>query len=326
MKQAIPSTTNRSMPESGVSAASANPLQLLKGRPPAGMTQPVLHNPIQMLKSQMPAQLMRQVAEEEMEHYLQHADRGDSEEEDDTADTVRGNYTASLDVGRGLMTSGLAWFTGNPEKPPVSNVKTEEEIQARGYQDEYSFTGSEVLMGTDRVGPGNATPPIDKQGGMVSDEHHYRNYFNVSTGEFKADMNYRNEDTAVAEENGFNAGTERQNGIRNSEMIWHQILLARSKAPGKGIDQLTKLKSITRGGVQNTQTLDTMFMCRDGGQRLIDNAPVVFDEPDDDVMALLGTPNGRSAVVLLLEHGSAEGLTDIESVTMTKTDLTIKYM
>lgn len=301
-------------------------MQLLTGRPALEKAGIAPHNPLQMLRSQPVFQLIRAVDDEGMKKYLS-KDRGNSSKQSDTAATVKKNYNDSLDVGRGLMTSGVKWYKGEPENPPVTD--TEEQIRARGYQDAFSFSDSEVRLGTLRVGPGNEKAPKDKTGKYMSDDdYHYHNYFDVSTGQFSADSNDREADSEAAEEEGWNEGTALQKGIRNSEIIWHQIALARSKAPEKGFQNPSKLKSVKRGSISNTQTLDTIFMCEGGDIRLGEGegTPVVFEEPNDDAMALLGTPNGRSSVVLLLEHGREEGLTDIESVTMTSTSLTIKYM
>ena len=99
----------------------------------------------------------------------------------------------------------------------------------------------------------------------------------------------------------------------------------KEKKSGKDDFKPSRLTSISREDISNAQTLDTIFLTNKGGAVARGETVRLDDGNDDDVWALLGTPNGNSAVWLLMQHGEEFGAVDIESVTYKKDKLTIRY-
>ena len=223
------------------------------------------------------------------------------------------------------MQRGLDWFTRSPQAlPQVSSEQTRAALGAKGYKT-FHRTDAErgsVELRTHR-GPdvaGIAPGEVDEFELGDDQDYFYSNEYRGTTGEFHASVNYGNADTAMADEQ------ELPETARNSEIIWEQyqraleaLRAARPEAPPQ------TLKNITRNEISNTQTLDTIFMC-DGGAQAQAGATVTLTEPSEDAIALLGTPNGNSAVYVLIQHGAEFGGRDIESVSYGKDSLDIKYL
>jgi hypothetical protein len=148
----------------------------------------------------------------------------------------------------------------------------------------------------------------------------YANTFNVKTGEFHASINYRNADSKVAEDEKLPPA------LSNSEIIWfqqeHAKRVYQEKNPDSG--ELKSITSISRNQIGNTRTLDTIFMS-DENRVAFGGGTVVLNEPTEEAIALLGTPNGNSSVWILIQH-AASGQVDIESVEFTRNGLKINYM
>jgi hypothetical protein len=241
--------------------------------------------------------------------------------------TKSDHYDASLVSGRKLFIKGVKWFRGDHDaEAPVSNATTNDAVAAAGYKDFWFADNDEEIVVCTHRGPkvaGLHSGPSDSRY-QVSDDFdddqsfYYSNTFNIVTGEFHASINYGKTDNL---ENAVTLGA----APNNSEIIWHQHLIAKAAAASLQMEGDASIRSISRNQISNDQTLDTIFLC-DRGAEAAAGQEITLTEPTEDAMALLGTPNGNSAVWLLMQHGHRSGATDIASVTYSKDKLVITYM
>ena len=273
-------------------------------------------------------QTKRNILDEQTQKDFAANSRGDDAKKTDTPQVAAQNYNLSLDSGRRLLTKGLKWFTDAHDKEPsISTLggTFDNVIKAKYkvfwfFPDEESVTicmtrGEEFDDLENGEVDGYSFGPFDDDQDFL-----YANTFNVKTGEFHASINYKNAHDKVAEEEGLPPA------LSNSEIIWFQQAHAkdayRDKHPDAG--QLSNITSISREQIGNTRTLDTIFMVDDTREAFKDGE-VTLDEPTEEAIALLGTPNGNSAVWILIQH-AASGSVDIQSVKFTKNGLVISYL
>lgn len=296
----------------------------------APVRQPEPVNPPVSLNQANPLVLQRKrdinaIEQEELEGH--HRTRNKVAEKEE----IEANYNKSLASGNKLKTKGLKWYTGDHDaEQPVTD--TEDKVANAGYKDFWFMNPwPEITLNTHRGPEVEALVSGEVDGYDISDDfdddqdYMYSNSFNVETGEFHAGNNYREWDTKVAKKEGLPPA------LNNSEIIWHQYKLAqrvaaeKEKKSGKDDFKPSRLTSISREDISNAQTLDTIFLTNKGGAVARGETVRLDDGNDDDVWALLGTPNGNSAVWLLMQHGEEFGAVDIESVTYKKDKLTIRY-
>jgi len=253
--------------------------------------------------------------------------RGDGEKQTDTLDTVQNNYTKSLASGIRVMTKGLKWFTNAHDKPAaISNDANQESVAAAGYKVFWFFKGDDsvtVMMTRGLYAKDSNSKEVEGYNFDVFDDDQdflYANTFNVLTGAFHASINYRKQDDELAAEEGL------PNALPNSEIIWfmhqHAKKVYAEKNPEAG--PLKSITSISREQIGNTQTLDTIFMS-DENRVAQTNGTVTINEPTEEAIALLGSPNGNSAVWALIQH-ALSGTIDIEKIEFSKNGLKIYYM
>lgn len=330
MKTSVLSKTAKPAGESKA-RVTANPLQLLQGGNQNGDKQPVF-NPLQLLSvysAKTAIQLKRTPSEIDMAAYLRSGRRGDKAENTDTADTVNENYQKSFTSGEGLMNKGVKWFTGQEDAvKPVSNQATSNKVATAGYKDFWFPKGGagNIVVCTHRGSSVDELESGQVTGYNISDDFDddqsflYSNTFNVLTGEFHASINYREADVELAKEENLSEA------LPNSEIIWHQHLVATAAAELLRVDGEKKsIQQITRNQIGNTQTLDTIFMC-DGGAEAQAEEKIKLEHPNEDAHALLGTPNGNSALWIIMQHGRSVGLSDIAAVRYSQDWLEITYM
>jgi hypothetical protein len=241
--------------------------------------------------------------------------------------TKSDHYDTSLTSGRKLFVQGVKWFRGDHDAvAPVSNAATTDAVAAAGYKDFWFAKNSqEIVVCTHRgakvagLESGLSRGRYNVSEDLYDDQcFYYSNSFNIVTGEFHASNNYGKADN---QENEATLGK----APNNSEIIWHQHLVAKAFAATLKLEGDAGIRSISRNQISNDQTLDTIFMC-DKGAEAAAGQEITLTEPTEDAMALLGTPNGNSAVWLLMQHGHQSGATDIASVTYSKDRLVITYM
>ncbi len=225
------------------------------------------------------------------------------------------DYTASLESGLKLRDKGLIWYQqGEGATKPIDTETTNTSIEAAGYKTFWTVDGSKFELVTergDRV-EGQESRQLSGFGDVFEDfedlgtDVMYGNSFDAATGAFTAEGNWGNWDDDFNKKLGARA--------KNSEIIWHQQALARSKyaqsvgGPGPTLD------SITRSAINNDPTLHTLLFC-DGWPGVKGVCQVTLESPfSDDVWALLGSPNGNSSVHLLMQHGEEFDGLDIRSV------------
>lgn len=254
-------------------------------------------------------------------------DRGDNEGETDTVATAVRNYEASLKRGTELVAKGLNWFAGTSDIAPISTEETYKKVIDAGYKIFWFFKGDSVTICMTRGEDCDELESQEVKGYAHHDfgddqDYLYANTFNVKTGEFTASINYKHTDQEIADKEGLPAA------LSNSEIIWFQQDFAQAKYREKHKEEtgpLTKIDSITRESIGNTQTLDTIFMCDDERVAFQGGVKVISD-PTEEAMALLGTPNGNSAVWILIQHEQPGGAVDIKSVEFTKDGLVIRFL
>ncbi len=263
--------------------------------------------------------------------------RGDNGKDDDTVQVAENNYQKSLISGRDKMNEAVKWFTNAPDKKPQIDTKDthqnvfdrykvywffdKDEVTiclARGYiitsgeDDENIFIENTAESG--KVGGYNQGPFEDDQ------DYLYANSYNVKTGEFHASINYRSNDIEIAE------GKNLPPALSNSEIIWFMQSFAKEvyKKEYPEAEGLSEITSISREQIGNTQTLDTIFMA-DENRIAFKEGKVKLDEPTEEAIAILGTPNGNSALWLLIQHEKS-GQVDIESLEFESDHIKINYM
>lgn len=202
------------------------------------------------------------------------------------------HYDRSLVSGQGLL-GQLA----NLGQGPRSGTKrtTEQELKRAGYKHRTEVSvGGDVKMASERV-RGRAIPPNL----VAKDTAPYRNTFEQEGGIFGADWNKGPEDQDYRK-------YFRRDRVSSSEILFTQYKLAAAAA---GFTVAGNLKEIHRKVIINPRTQHTVFWCNDGGK-----ADNFFAAEGDDLAALLGTPNGNSAIHLLLDHAVELGITGIRRV------------
>jgi len=255
--------------------------------------------------------------------------RGDDAKGTDTVDVAEANYQKSLTSGKDKVNEAVKWFTNASDKKPQIETLggTYQSVLDAGYKVFWFFPDDEsvticMIRGNDYK---------DLESGEVSgysfddrfeddQSYMYANTYNVITGEFHASINYRNSDTAVAEKEKLPAA------LSNSEIIWfmqsHAKDIYRENHPDAG--ELSGVTSISREQIGNTQTLDTIFMV-DENRIAFTDGTVKLEDPTDEAIAILGTPNGNSALWMLIQHEKS-GEVDIESLEIEKDIIKINYM
>jgi hypothetical protein len=228
------------------------------------------------------------------------------------------NYDKSFESGFKLMEKGLDWYQKKPNATKaIVTQNTHSSVDKAGYKTFWTVNGNEFELATDRGSHlnGEESRKVDNFSDVFEDfedlgtDVMYGNKFNAETGEFIAEGNWGNIDAETAKKEKLPPR------LPNSEIIWHQQDIARTEYAKEKNKSAATLTSITRSAISNQETLDTLFFC--------DNWPIVknggkatIDTPfDNDVWALLGSPNGNSSVHLLMQHGEQFGGVDIQSVT-----------
>lgn len=260
---------------------------------------------------------------DKVKQYLESGDRGDETGEKDDLKTVEGNYAASFGSGLKLLDYGLDWYLGKESaKPPIKTEKTRSSIKERGYKDFWFVEDDSIVICTHRgksvknIESGKVSGYAIGEGFFDDQSFMYSNSYDLKTGTFHASINYKNWDDSVAEQEKLPPA------LPNSEIIWHQYQLALKIANSK---KPATLRQVSRESIGNTQTLDTIFLT-DQGDRTQKGQEAVVDEPVDDAWALLGTPNGRSSVWLLIQHSEDFGGVDIEKIVYKSDSLEIHFI
>jgi hypothetical protein len=143
----------------------------------------------------------------------------------------------------------------------------------------------------------------------------YKNSYDLSEKRFTAEENYKDQEP------------EQLFAASNSEILWMHYKAALAKAQGN-VGKIVKkgnLTEVVRQTVVNKQTLDTIFLCDDGGTVNVIPPEATVTSDKDDFWALLGTPNGTAPGYLLIDHGAALGFEGFDSIHYLKNQLTIKY-
>lgn len=300
-------------------------------------------------------QLKRDITEIGQDEIESH-DRGDNpevEEPPDVRKAINTNYEASLASGRKLE-KALNWsdYASGKAPVPVTSQATENSVITRDYKDFWKIDGPNVTVYTHRGQSvsGQTSRKIEEcsdvgEGFRDDQDFMYSNTFNTLTGEFHTSINYKNLDDDVAKKEHLPPS------LSNSEIIWHQYQWAirvmpkpepkpepkRSTlqigkrrpppvSPASGVNaQPPRLERITRNQIANRRTLDTIFLCDGGAKAQAGKEVTITDGTDQDAWALLGTPNGNSAVWLLLQHSHESRAMDIASVTYGQDKLDIKF-
>lgn len=254
--------------------------------------------------------------------------RGDSERESDTLKDVEANYNKSLQSGRKVIGEGIKWYAGDEgrQKKIETYGGTYQSVIAAGYKVFWFFADDEsvticMVRGKEHQDLSSGEVEGYAHNGFEDDQDYfYANTFNVIKGDFHASINYREADNRIAQQE------QLPPALSNSEIIWFQHQLAKEAYREKhgGSDEPSKIASISREQIGNTQTLDTIFMSDDARVTMKKGAGTI-DEPREEAIALLGTPNGNSAVWILIQHEES-GTVDIERVDYTKDGLVIRYM
>lgn len=244
-----------------------------------------------------------------------------------TVNEVLEHYNTSLNKGSKLFFDGLDWFNNAPnKKKPITSEDTINKVETAGYKYFWFFQGDAVVVniirGEDYENLSSKEVSFYDFDDRFDDDqdYFYSNTFNVKTGEFCAEVNYKNRDQAVADEEGLTPA------IDNSEIIWFTQLLAREVYQEKNPEAQPSqgITSLTRSSISNAQTLSTIFMC-DENRVAFQKGKVTLTEPTEEAMALLGTPNANSAVWLLIQHADP-GAVDIASIDYTADSITVHYM
>ncbi|NEO86558.1 MAG: DUF4157 domain-containing protein [Spirulina sp. SIO3F2] len=278
---------------------------------------------------QMKRDLKEKQTEDDFKANQETYSRGDNFKNTDTVETAEQNYNKSLSSGQRLVQKALKWYknANDKEAPIATDTGTYRSVAAAGYkvfwffEDEDSVTicmvrGEQYAdLDTDEVSGYDFDPRFEDDQSYM-----YSNTFNVKTGEFHASINYRSKDMEVAKQDGLPPA------LNNSEIIWFQQDFAKTVYREKFKDQgeLSQIKFISRNEIGNTQTLDTIFMC-DDQRKAFEGGSVTLDEPTEEAIALLGSPNGNSAVWILIQHMES-GTVDIESVEYEADRLIIRYL
>ncbi|MGZ8157289.1 MAG: eCIS core domain-containing protein [Methylobacter sp.] len=148
----------------------------------------------------------------------------------------------------------------------------------------------------------------------------YSNTYSLKAGKFTAEKNFKEweADMTFAE--------------ANSEIIWNQyksaIKAARNVSNKQDLKYAGNLSEIERNTIINQQTLDTIFLCNEGGKVLKPGQKATVHpegQDSEDFWALIGTPNGTSAGHLIIDHGTVLGLEAIESIEYQQMQMNIKY-
>ncbi|WP_211236757.1 DUF4157 domain-containing protein [Sporocytophaga myxococcoides] len=291
--------------------------------------------------------------------------RGNEKKDGDTVDVAEANYQKSLTSGRDKMNEAVKWFTNASDKKARIETYggTYQSVLDAGYKvfwffpDEESVTicmtrgtirkgnnddsGSDIEYdseGDNENGNDSENESENNKGEIVilesrevsgyahsdvfeeDQDYLYANTYNVKTGEFHASINFRDLDTKLANKENLPAA------LSNSEIIWfmqsHAKEVYRLKYPEAG--ELCAVTSISREEIGNTQTLDTIFMADENRVAFVGNT-VTLNEPTDEAIAILGTPNGNSSLWMLIQHEKS-GEVDIESVEFESDHIKINYM
>jgi hypothetical protein len=264
--------------------------------------------------------------------------RGDDKKDSDTLQVVENNYQKSLISGRDKMNEAVKWFTNAPDKKPqIETDETHQNVTNAGYKVYWFFDDDKVTICMARGyvtisdGDGNEKKlDITSESGEVDGYEHdvfdddqdylYANTFDVKTGAFHASVNYRSNDIKIAEDLGLPPA------LSNSEIIWFMQSFAKDKYKEKypGTTGLSEVTSISREEIGNTQTLDTIFMADENRIAFL-KGKVKLDDPTEEAIAILGTPNGNSALWMLIQHEKS-GKVDIESLEFERDNIKINYM
>ncbi|MCR6641690.1 MAG: DUF4157 domain-containing protein [Sporocytophaga sp.] len=263
--------------------------------------------------------------------------RGDNAKYDDTVQVAENNYQKSLVSGRDKMNEAVKWFTNAPDKKPqIETEETHKNVFDR-YKVYWFFDNDEVIICLARgyiitSGEDDENIFIENtaesgkvdgynQGPFEDDQDYlYANSYNVKTGEFHASINYRNNDIEIAE------GKNLPPALSNSEIIWFMQSFAKEvyKKEYPEAEGLSEITSISREQIGNTQTLDTIFMADENRIAYL-KGKVKLDEPTEEAIAILGTPNGNSSLWMLIQHEKS-GEVDIESLEFKSDNIIINYM
>ncbi|MCA8928923.1 MAG: hypothetical protein KDC18_12705 [Alphaproteobacteria bacterium] len=251
----------------------------------------------------------------------------ESENVNEPADAER-QYQASLTKGRDLIGDALAWYTDATANAPARDDRSVVlDVLGAGYKYFWMIRGDEVTVCIDRSSRTDHVLPQEISGYAAFDDFEddqswmYANTFNVRTGAFHASINYRTMDADFAKTDVYDPP------LPNSTIIWFQKVIAthvyRKAHPDAEVSG--RLQSISREQVGNTQTLATIFMA-DTDRTAFEGGTVTLTEPDEEAIALLGSPNGRSALFALMDHMPGNGAVDIASVSFTEDGLVITYV
>lgn len=212
------------------------------------------------------------------------------------------------------MNEAVKWFTNAPDKKPqIETEETHKNVFDR-YKVYWFFDNDEVIICLARgyiitSGEDDENIFIENtaesgkvdgynQGPFEDDQDYlYANSYNVKTGEFHASINYRNNDIEIAE------GKNLPPALSNSEIIWFMQSFAKEvyKKEYPEAEGLSEITSISREQIGNTQTLDTIFMADENRIAYL-KGKVKLDEPTEEAIAILGTPNGNSSLWMLIQH------------------------
>ena len=275
---------------------------------------------------QMKRDITQQQTQQDFEE--NEGERGDQEEDSDTLQVVESNYQKSLRTGKRVVSEGIKWFGDAPDKQ--SRIETYggtfQKVLDAGYKVFWFFPRKGhvtvcMVRGKKYASLESGEVAGYRHGPFYDDQSYfYANTFDVLTGKFHASVNYKNADDEAASEDDLPPS------LSNSEIIWFQQQHAKDVFLDKygTTQELSRISSISREEIGNTQTLDTIFMS-DDARATMEGKSGIIDEPTEEAIALLGTPNGNSAVWLLLQHEDS-GTVDIEQIKYSKDRLVIKYM
>lgn len=131
---------------------------------------------------------------------------------------------------------------------------------------------------------------------LANKEVNYNNKVDPVRGHIEASYNYNEGDLARYQPGGH---------LPNSEILWHQyrkaaeILHPSSESGGreKLASAMKNIQEIKRSSIVNEQTLATMYLANNDT-----SASTAWNDPANEFLALLGTPNARSSVHMLIDH------------------------
>lgn len=212
-----------------------------------------------------------------------------------TYDQLEPTYNEALTKGQGYLAAlgrrrGNLLYSG--EKPWEISEKLYQSMQEifYGYDTDVDFNGEEDGL---YYYTAATTNPSDEG-------NFYNNNITLPTGEIHADNNEAGDNPTPPS---------------NSEVLWYQYSLAlehynENRQQGEEIGG-ESLSQISRETIINDTTNEVIWMVYDSDDQV--EKTVAADS--EDGQALLGTPNGKSAVWLLFDHleevGGDKGITDI---------------